>query len=155
MSAALHYFSQCKRLLTRITLHLLRIRVVFFQLFKLFRVALQNGQYRLKFRQLIPMLLDKASSFLRFIQAFLNFIYAVSERVIGQQIQTRQDAVKRCNALFRLFELNATLLIVVFMKAYRTLKLTATGVELADFRFWIGLERDSDVATDKTTERLV
>jgi hypothetical protein len=51
------------------------------------------------------MLLNEARGFLRFIQTFLDLIHAVGQRVIRQQIQARQQAVKR-DALFRL--LNCT-----------------------------------------------
>ena len=42
VGTTLNHFAQRKRLLTRVALHLLRIGIVFFQLFKLFRVALQD-----------------------------------------------------------------------------------------------------------------
>ena len=70
------------------------------QLFKLLRVALKHGNDRLQFCQLIPMLLDEARGFLRFVKAFLDLIHAIGQRVIGQQIQTRQQAVECGYALF-------------------------------------------------------
>ena len=77
-------FRQSKRLLTRIALLLLRIRIVFFQLFKLLRVALKNGNDRLQLCQLIAVLLYEARGFLRFVKALLDFIHAIGQRVVGQ-----------------------------------------------------------------------
>ena len=52
------------------------------------------------------MLLHEARGFLGFIQTFLDLIHAVGQRVIRQQVQARQNAVKGSDALFRLFELD-------------------------------------------------
>ena len=101
------------------------------------------------------MLLHKARGFLRLVQSFLNFIYAVGERIVRQQVQARQNAVKRRNALFRLLELDAALLVVIFMASQRTLQLTAAGVELANFGFRIGLKGHAQMAADKAAERLM
>ena len=84
VGATLHHFGQRKRLLTRVALGLLRIRIVFFQLFKLLRVALKNGNDRLQLCQLIAVLLYEARGFLRFVKAFLDFIHAIGQRVVGQ-----------------------------------------------------------------------
>jgi hypothetical protein len=46
------------------------------------------------------MLLHKARGFLRLIQTFLNFIDTIGERVVRQQVQTRQNAVQRCDTIF-------------------------------------------------------
>ncbi len=70
MGPALHDFRQRKGLLTRIALGLLRIGVIFFQLLKLLRIALQYRDDRLQLRQLIAMLLNKAHCLLRFVQTF-------------------------------------------------------------------------------------
>ena len=83
-----------KRLLTRLALHLLRPGIVFFQLLKLFRVALQDRDNRLQLRQLIAVLLHEARGFLRFIQALLDLVHAIGQGVIRQQIQARQNTVK-------------------------------------------------------------
>ena len=53
MGPALHNFRQGKSLLTRIALGLLRIGVIFFQLLKLLRIALQHRNNRLQLRQLV------------------------------------------------------------------------------------------------------
>lgn len=98
----------------------------------------ENGNHRLQLRQLIAVLLHKARGFLRLVQSFLNFIHAVGERIVRQQVQAWQNAVKRRNALFRLLELDAALLVVIFMASQRTLQLTAAGVELANFGFGSG-----------------
>ena len=101
------------------------------------------------------MLLHKARRFLRFVQTFLNFVHAVGERIVRQQVQARQDTVKGRNALFRLLELHAALLVVIFMAGKRTLQLTTAGVELADFSFRIGLKGNAQVAAEKAAERLM
>ncbi len=101
------------------------------------------------------MLLHKARRFLRFIQTFLNFIHAVGERIVRQQVQARQDAVKRRNALFRLLELHAALLVVIFMARKRTLQLTTAGVELTNFGFRIGFKGNAQMAANKAAERLM
>ena len=77
MRPTLYYFGQRKSLLTRIALHLLGVRIVFLQLFKLLRVILQNRNDRFQFRQLIAMLLYKTRGFLSFIQTLANFVYAI------------------------------------------------------------------------------
>ncbi len=100
VGTTLNHFAQRKRLLPCIALHLLRIGIVFFQLFKLFRVALQDGNDRLQFRQLIAILLNKARRFLGFIQPFLNFVNAVGQRIVRQQVKARQQAVKGGNPSF-------------------------------------------------------
>lgn len=70
MGPALHNFRRGKSLLTRIALGLLRIGVIFFQLLKLLRIALQHRNNRLQLRQLVTVLLNKARSLLRFVQTF-------------------------------------------------------------------------------------
>lgn len=70
MGPALHNFRQGKSLLTRIALGLLRIGVIFFQLLKLLRIALQHRNNRLQLRQLVTVLLNKARGLLRFVQTF-------------------------------------------------------------------------------------
>ena len=120
MRPTLYDFGQCESLLTCITLYLLGIRVVFFELFKLLGVILQNRNDRFQFGQLIAMLLNKACRFLGFIQAFANFVHAIGERIICQQIQSRQQAVQGRDALFRLFKLHTLLLVIIFMIGQRT-----------------------------------
>ena len=155
MGATLHDFGQGKRLLTRFALYLLRPGVIFFQLFKLLRVALQYRDHRLKFRQLVTVLLNKARRFLRFIQTLLNFIHAIGQRFIGQQVQTRQETVEQRNALFRLFVLRLLLLVITFVAAQRAFQLVATGIQLANFRFRIVVKRHRQVTADKAAERLM
>ncbi|MNP38974.1 hypothetical protein D3C76_1325250 [compost metagenome] len=155
MRATLHHFGQRKRLLARITLHLLGIGVIFFQLFVLFWIALQDRQHWLQFRQLIAVQLHKARGFLRFIQTFLNFIHAIGQGFVAQQIQTRQDTVQSGDALFRLLKLHAALLVIIFMIAQRAFQFATAGVQFANFGFRIGLKGHCDMAADKAAERLV
>lgn len=152
MRPALNHFRQRESLLARITLHLLRRGVVGFELFKLLRIALQYGNHRFKLRQLIAELLNKARGFLRFIQPLLDLIDAIGEGLIRQQAQARQQAVKLGHALFRLLELNAILLVIIFMIADSPLKLAAAAVEGADLRFRIVVKRHANMAADKAAE---
>ena len=101
------------------------------------------------------MLLNETRGFLRFIQTLLDLIHAVSQRVIRQQIQARQNTVKGSNALFCLFKLNATLLVITFMTCNRTFQLATAGVQLADFGFRIRVKRYGEMAADKAAERLM
>ncbi len=152
---ALHNFRQGKSLLTRIALGLLRIGVIFFQLLKLLRIALQHRNNRLQLRQLVTVLLNKARGLLRFVQTFLDLVHAVGQRIIRQQVQARQQAVERRHALFRLLVLHTVLLVIAFMGAQRTLQLAAAAVEFADLFFRIVLESHRQMAADKAAEGLV
>ena len=152
---ALHDFRQRESLLTRIALGLLRIGVIFFQLLKLLRIALQYRDDRLQLRQLIAMLLNKAHCLLRFVQTFLDLVHAVSQRIIRQQVQARQQAVERRHALFRLLILHAVLLVIALMGVQRTLQLAAAAVKLADLFFRIVLESHRQMAANEAAESLV
>ena len=101
------------------------------------------------------MLLYKTRGFLSFIQTLANFVHAIGQRVICQQIQARQQAVQRGDALFRLFKLHTALLIIIFMIGQRTFQFNATAIQLANFRFWIGFKRHRQMAADKAAERLM
>src|SRR5690606_17605287 len=57
--------------------------------------------------------------------------------------------------LFRLFKLNAALLVVIFMAGNCALKLATAGVELANFRFRVSLKGHSQMATDKAAKCLM
>ncbi|SVM42997.1 Uncharacterised protein [Klebsiella pneumoniae] len=61
------------------------------------------------------MLLHEASGFLSFVKAFLDLIHAIGQRVIGQQIQTRQQAIECGYALFSLLILRPVLLVIALM----------------------------------------
>ncbi len=101
------------------------------------------------------MLLHKARGFLRFVETLLDLINTIGKGIIRQQVKARQDAVQRSDTLFSLFELNAALLVIVFVRGKRPLKLGTTGRELADLRLWIGFKRHRQMATDKAAKRLV
>ncbi|MPM76410.1 hypothetical protein SDC9_123408 [bioreactor metagenome] len=101
------------------------------------------------------MLLYKARGFLRFIQTLADLFDAIRQTVVSQQIQTRQQAVKRGNALFRLFVLQTLLLVFVFVGGQRTFQLNATAVELANFGFRIGFKSHRKMAANEAAERLM
>lgn len=101
------------------------------------------------------MLLHEARGFLRFIQTLTDLIHAVGQRVVCQQIQARQNTVKGRDALFRLLELDATLLVVAFMTGNRPFQLAAAGIELANFGFRVGFEGHGQMAADKAAECLM
>ncbi len=101
------------------------------------------------------MLLHEARGFLRFIQTLLDLIHAVGQRVVCQQIQARQNTVKGRNALFRLLELDATLLVVAFMTGNRPFQFATAGIEFANFRFRVGFEGHGQMAADKAAKRLM
>lgn len=98
------------------------------------------------------MLLNKARGLLRFIQTFTDLVHAVGQRIIRQQIQARQQAVKRRHALFRLLILHAVLLVIAFMGAQRALQLAAAAVEFADLFFRIVLEGHRQMAANEAAK---
>ncbi len=151
----LGHFGQGKGLLTGFALNLLRPGIIFFQLFELLRVALQDGEHRFQLRQLIAVLLHEARGFLCFVETLLDLIHPIGKGVIRQQVQTRQNTVQGSNTLFGLLELDAALLVVVLVGGQRAFKLGTTGGELADLRFRIGFKGDGQMTTDKAAERLV
>ena len=104
---------------------------------------------------MIAKLLNKTRGFLGFIQTFADFIDAICQAVISQQVKTRQNAVQRRNALFRLLKLNTLLLVIIFMITQRPLQFDATAVQLTDFGFRIRLKRYRQMATNKAAERLM
>ena len=104
---------------------------------------------------MITELLNKTRGFLGFIQTFADFIDAICQAVISQQVETRQNAVQRRNALFRLLKLNTLLLVIIFMITQRPLQFDATAVQLTDFCFRIRLKRHRQMTADKAAERLM
>ena len=99
--------------------------------------------------------MNKARRFLGLIQPFLDFVNAVGQRIVRQQVKARQQAVEGGNPLFRLLKLHPVLLVVAFMRVERALQLAAAAVELTDLFFRIVFKRDGQMATDKATEGLV
>ena len=153
--ATLHHFSQRERLLFSLTLHALRLRVVLLQLFMLLRIALQHRQQRFQLGQRHAVLLDMTRGVLRFFQLFADLVDAVLQRFIVQQRHQRHQAVERGNALFGLFILLTLLLVLRFVIVQRTFDLATTGVQAADLRFRVGVERHRQMGTDKAAESLV